>query len=128
MSDTASPAATPADTAAPSPCLSCGLCCSSFRVSFYWGEADDGPGGWVPVAFTESLTPHRRCMRGTNSNSPRCVALEGELKVAVACRIYGQRPSPCREFDSHDPDGSPNRRCQELRAQHGLPPLAFLKP
>jgi hypothetical protein len=29
------------------PCVSCGACCAHFRVSFYWAEADDAPGGIV---------------------------------------------------------------------------------
>lgn len=106
-----------------SPCQACGLCCASFRVSFYWGEADDAPGGWVPVAFTETLTPHRRCMAGTHSKTPRCIALTGQVGESVACSIYDQRPSPCREFDSHDGQGNPDQRCNALRLRHGLPPL-----
>lgn len=27
------------------PCLDCGICCTHFRISFYWAEADDTPGG-----------------------------------------------------------------------------------
>ncbi|MGB7648286.1 MAG: YkgJ family cysteine cluster protein, partial [Pseudomonas fluorescens] len=30
-----------------SPCLSCGACCSHFRVSFFWGECASS-GGTVP--------------------------------------------------------------------------------
>lgn len=105
------------------PCLSCGACCASFRVSFYWGEADDAPGGRVPAALTEQLTPHRRCMRGTSATQPRCVALAGEVGAGVSCAIYEQRPSPCREFDAFAPDGSVNPRCNQARQQHGLPPL-----
>lgn len=115
--------AIPLPSDSPSPCLSCGLCCASYRVSFYWGEADDAPGGVVPVALTESISPHRRCMQGTNSKTPYCVALGGEVGVAVACSIYEQRPTPCREFDTHEPDGSPNPRCNELRLRRGLAPL-----
>lgn len=77
----------------------------------------------MPVALTESISPHRRCMRGTNSKTPYCVALGGEVGVAVACTIYEQRPTPCREFDTHETDGSPNPRCNELRVRRGLPPL-----
>ena len=97
-------------------CQSCGACCAAFRVSFYWAEADDAPGGHVPVTLTEELTPHLRCMRGTHSRAPRCVALDGEVGGAVACRIYPQRPSPCREVI---PGDERCRRAQELRGLTG---------
>ena len=106
------------------PCLSCGACCSTFRVSFYWAEADDAAGGFVPAALTEQLTPHRRCMTGTSAARPRCVALAGEIGAGVCCTIYEQRPSPCREFDAFAPDGSVNPRCNRARQQHGLPLLS----
>jgi Fe-S-cluster containining protein len=108
---------------ASNPCLSCGACCANFRVSFYWGEADDAPGGFVPVALTEQLTLHRRCMQGTSASRPRCVALAGEVGQGVSCTIYGQRPTPCREFDAFEPDGGVNPRCNEARAKYGLPLL-----
>jgi len=98
------------------PCLSCGACCASFRVSFYWAEADDAGGGCVPARLTEQVNAHLRCMAGTQGKSPRCVALRGEVGKQVSCAIYERRPSPCREFDLLHEDGSPNPRCQRLRA------------
>lgn len=109
---------------APSPCLDCGACCAAFRVSFYWAEADDAPGGWVPGRLTEQLTAHRRCMLGTSRAQPLCVALEGTVGAEVRCTIYEQRPSPCREFEAYSPDGAPDPRCQGARAKWGLPPLS----
>lgn len=103
--------------------MSCGACCASYRVSFYWGEADDAPGGWVPVRFTSVVTPHLRAMQGTDCKSPRCVALQGEVGEAVSCSIYAQRPSTCREFDWHLDDGSVDPRCTDARSRRGLPPL-----
>lgn len=97
------------------PCQTCGACCTSFRVSFYWGEADDAPGGTVPAHLTEAVSPFLRCMKGTSSKPVRCIALEGEPGKQVSCSIYGQRPSPCREFDVLEADGTPNPRCAELR-------------
>ncbi|NMF88320.1 hypothetical protein [Aromatoleum petrolei] len=35
----------------PNPCLDWGVRCVNFRVSFYWGEGDDAPGG----------SPNRKC-------------------------------------------------------------------
>jgi len=53
-----------------------------------------------------------------NSQKPvRCVALKGEVGKQVTCSIYSQRPSPCREFDVFEEDGSANPRCAALRAQ-----------
>lgn len=105
------------------PCLRCGVCCTHFRISFYWAEADDAPGGWVPVALTEPLNPWRRCMKGTNGARRRCIALIGTVGEGVRCAIYAQRPSACREFPVYLADGTPNPKCQELRARAGLPPL-----
>jgi Fe-S-cluster containining protein len=102
------------------PCLSCGACCAHFRVSFYWTEADDAPGGQVPARLTEQVHEHLRCMKGTNVKPPRCVALQGEIGKQVACTIYELRPSPCREFNVLEADGTPNERCQKLRARAGL--------
>lgn len=107
----------------PNPCLDCGICCTHFRISFYWTEADDAPGGFVPVGMTEKLNHHLRCMQGSNSVPRRCVALAGELGRGVVCTIYEQRPTPCREFPVYLEDGTGNPKCDELRATIGLPPL-----
>ena len=102
--------------ASDSPCLSCGACCATFRVSFYWGEtASDSYA--VPLDLTEQLTPWHACMRGTNNRPPRCVALGGIVGEQVSCAIYPNRPSPCREFEAGEP------RCNEARARIGLPPV-----
>lgn len=108
------------------PCTSCGACCCSFRVSFYWAEADDAPDGHVPAALTEPLNLHRRAMKGTHPHPVRCIALEGQPAQAVSCSIYPQRPSPCREFDAWLPDGRANPDCNRVRARFGLPALPDL--
>lgn len=105
------------------PCLDCGICCTHFRISFYWGEGDDAPGGFVPAGMTEQLTPHLRCMKGSNELPRRCSALGGEVGKQVFCTIYENRPTPCREFPTHFEDGTPNPKCDELRAGIGLPHL-----
>jgi len=106
-----------------SPCMNCGACCSGLRVSFYWAEADDAPGGLVPVALTESVSLHLRCMKVDDRESWRCVALEGRVGVSVSCAIYPLRSSTCREFDPYDADGRPQEACNRARARHGLLPL-----
>ena len=111
------------------PCLRCGACCAHFRVSFYWGESDPAQGGTVPPDMTEDLSGFRRCMKGTNHQQPRCIALQGVIGNAVLCTIYAQRPSVCQEFGVDWVDGavrfSPEdlARCNQARAAWGLPPL-----
>lgn len=106
--------------AEPSPCQACGACCAAFRVDFHPAELSGGAfawGGGVPVALTVPVTAALVRMGGTDEASPRCAALAGEIGVAVACTIYGGRPSPCREFDIEHP------ACTRARRRHGLPPL-----
>lgn len=105
------------------PCLSCGACCAAYRVSMHWSEAEPTLGGAVPVALTETLGAHQRCMRGTWSEHPHCVALEGTVGTSVRCTIYEARPTPCRELRMSWEDGAPNPQCDRARARHGLPPL-----
>ena len=95
-------------------CQRCGACCAHYRVSFYWAEGNDAPGGQVPVELTEPLTPHLRCMRGTSSDAPHCVALQGEVGVSVGCSIYAQRPTTCHEVQVGD------AQCLKARAHHGI--------
>ena len=104
------------------PCMSCGACCAYFRVSFYWAEADDA-GGSVPAQLTEPVTPFLRCMRGTNQKRSHCVALDGIPGESARCRIYEQRPSPCREFMMSGENDEANEACDRARAYYGLPPL-----
>lgn len=106
------------------PCLQCGVCCTQFRVSFYWGEADDVTEEGVPVALTERLGPHRLMMKGTGGSNPRCIALDGELCRSVRCSIHPSRPSPCRAFEASWASGRPEERCDQARARLGLPPLS----
>ena len=104
-------------------CLPCGVCCTHFRISFYHGEVDDMPFGFVPADMVEQLTPFRACMKGTNQIDRRCIALAGTPGVQTCCTIYERRPTPCREFEVWDEAGMPNQRCQQLRTAHGLPVL-----
>lgn len=108
-----------------SPCLSCGACCAFFRVSFYWGEAASA-GGCVPDALTTQVSPHLSCMQGTSQKPARCVALTGQVGQAVACSIYQQRSSTCREFAMSGENGVPNPECDKARAFHGLVPLVVV--
>lgn len=99
------------------PCQHCGACCASFRVSFYWGETQAHPLGTVPVTLTQKVNDTYVCMKGTEINPVRCIALQGEVGVGVHCQIYSKRASTCREFNV----GS--SACQQARAKHGLPAI-----
>ena len=96
------------------PCQDCGACCATFRVSFYWAEADERG---IAKESTEQLTPFYACMAGTNAPAPRCVCLRGEVGKHTACGIYDQRPSPCRELQPGED------KCNRARTKHGLPAL-----
>lgn len=101
-------------TATPLDCQRCGACCAQFRVSFYWAEADDAPGGTVPVALTRPVGTLHRCMAGTEARPVRCVALQGEVGRSVGCGIYEQRSSTCRSVQPGD------EQCLKARTAHGL--------
>jgi Fe-S-cluster containining protein len=90
-------------------------------VSFYCGESDESPGGFVPAALTEKVHGQMLCMKGTNNYPPRCIALRGEVGKEVSCAIYENRPTTCREFNEYELDGTPNTRCFKLR---GITPPA----
>ena len=104
----------PSDPATSSPCQTCGACCASFRVSFYWAEAEARA---IPLELTEQVNATFSCMAGTNSRTPQCAALQGMVGQDLSCRIYQQRPSPCREVQPGD------AHCNRGRAIHGLAPL-----
>lgn len=101
-------------------CQSCGACCASFRVDFHPAELAGGSFAWgvgVPVAMTVPVTPAIVRMKGTDDPEPRCIALAGEIGKTVACTIYAERPSPCREFDTE------HAACARARQRCGLNPL-----
>ncbi|MDD3326818.1 MAG: YkgJ family cysteine cluster protein [Zoogloea sp.] len=105
----------PSPQASANPCQACGACCATFRVSFYWADAE---ARGLPPTLTEQVTPWLGCMAGTNHRKPRCVALAGAIGSEVGCRVYEQRPEPCREVQAGD------SQCLKARARHGLPALS----
>ncbi len=109
--------------ASENPCMTCGACCAIYRVSFHWSEAEPSLGGNVPIELTETRDRHHLCMRGTNCRAPHCIALEGTVGGPVRCRIYPQRPSPCRDLNPFEADGRMNAQCLKARLAYGLPPL-----
>ena len=99
---------------ADNPCLDCGACCKSFRVSFYWAEALERG---LPEGWTEQVTPQLLCRQGTNASAPYCAALGMGDAGLMACGVYAHRPSPCREVEMGD------EKCSRARGMHGLPPI-----
>lgn len=98
-------------------CTSCGACCAFFRVSFYWAEGEA-----IPDQLIEPLTSVYSCMAGTNAKQPRCMALDGEIGQQVACSIYAQRSSSCKEVEVGD------SQCFKARTAYGLIPLIEIDP
>ncbi len=101
------------------PCLDCGACCATYRVSFYWAEAE---ALGLPEALTEQVNAFYSCMAGTSRPAPRCLALQGAVGEQVACAVYAQRPSPCRELQAGDD------KCNKARTRHGLAPVVMHRP
>ncbi len=105
------------------PCLTCGACCAFYRASFYWGESDYAVPEGVPHELTDHLQSHYLVMKGTDSPTPRCIALMGILGAGVHCSIYERRASVCRNFDPSWLNGIANERCDKARVRWNLPPL-----
>ncbi len=105
------------------PCLSCGACCTQYRVAFHWMESDEVTEGGVPAALTQRLDPHRLCMRGTYGAPVRCVALDAQIGVYSRCTIHPNRPSVCREVDASWEFGAASSQCDRARLAHGMAPL-----
>lgn len=103
------------------PCLTCGACCSYFRISFYQGELVGGLGGFVPLENTTKLNDHFAVMKGSECGG-RCNALVGEIGKNISCSIYNNRPTPCREYPVLV-DGAINPQCNKAREKHNLKKL-----
>ncbi|HNC22157.1 YkgJ family cysteine cluster protein [Accumulibacter sp.] len=104
----------PSTTSSSVDCRQCGACCATFRVSFYWAEAD---AMGLPVALVEPMGRWYACLTGTNTKSPRCAALQGTVGQRASCTAYPHRPSPCRELQFGD------AKCTLARRRHGLPAI-----
>ncbi|MBH1434054.1 MULTISPECIES: YkgJ family cysteine cluster protein [Stenotrophomonas] len=107
------------------PCMTCGACCTQYRVAFHWMESDEVTPGGVPHQLTEVLDPHRLCMRGTHSKPVRCVALDAQIGVYSRCTIHPNRPSVCREVDASWEYGKASPQCDKARIAYGLDPLTL---
>lgn len=105
------------------PCLTCGACCTRYRVAFHWLESDAARPDGVPLVLTEPLDGHRLCMRGTRHEPVRCVALDARIGEHSRCTIHARRPSVCREVAASWESGQPSPQCDRARLAHGLAPL-----
>nr|WP_137937186.1 YkgJ family cysteine cluster protein [Chitinivorax sp. B] len=103
-------------------CLSCGVCCAAFRVSFHVSELES-EGGCVPDRLAVPEIGSTARLRGTDYVRPRCIARIGVIGQSVSCGIYLERPSPCHEFAPLAEIGQYAEACNRARAGHGLPPL-----
>lgn len=54
-------------------------------------------------------------MKGTEKGGAPCVALRHNPEEGYRCSIYENRPSPCREFNILNDDGTINADCQRLQ-------------
>ena len=104
------------------PCMTCGACCTQYRVTLHWMETD-AAGGIVPHAMTEPFGPHQVVMRGTWESQPRCVALDAEIGSYSRCTIHAARPQPCRDVPASWEFGEASPQCDKARMAHGLPAL-----
>ncbi len=104
-------------------CGRCGACCAAFRVDFHVSELRDQHGNGVPEHMAVPVARTLMRMRGTDEESPRCIALTGEVGCSVACAIYADRPSPCRDFAPYAALGIGEPACDRARARYGLDPL-----
>jgi Fe-S-cluster containining protein len=101
-------------------CFHCGQCCQHFRVSFYHGELAAHGADGVPQELVTQITPHLACMKGTEMGGKACIALTHSQTDGYRCSIYESRPSPCREFNILNNDGTENPDCKKLRERIGL--------
>jgi hypothetical protein len=109
----------------PHPCLSCGACCASFRVSLHWSEADAALGGRVPAELTEPVRIHELAMRGTSQARPRCIALDADIGRFSRCTIHARRPPACAAVAASWESGEASAQCDRARLAHGLPVLTM---
>jgi Fe-S-cluster containining protein len=80
----------------------------------------------VPTHLAIKVDDETSVMRGTDiTHNTRCKALIGEVGKNGSCKIYENRPSPCRKFESSYSYGVKEPRCDEARAAHSLPPLTL---
>jgi len=102
-------------------CQTCGACCVSHPcVGIRPSENVDSDRFWnVTAEIDGNEIVVDRYMR-RDAETFACVALEGDLRVHVACTIYENRPLTCRQIEA----GSD--RCHAIRRAFGIEPFLSL--
>lgn len=105
------------------PCLKCGACCATYRVTFLKAELD-GPNNQL-AKISKDNGGLWQIMPGTDKrHNPCCNYLKGTIGRSASCGVYESRPSPCKIFKASYEDGVTEApRCNEARRHHGLKPL-----
>lgn len=112
---------TPPDAPIPD-CLDCGACCGSLICVGVRAEENVSPDDYWEITAqgkTGEIVVNRYLRR--DSENFACTALEGEIGVAVGCRIYEERPQMCRIFEA----GSD--RCHTIRRAYGIEPFLTIQ-
>ena len=78
----------PSDAA---PCQACGACCAYSAEWPRFGLESDATIAAIPRVYVDDARGRMRC------DGDRCSALQGEVGVATACRVYAVRADVCRE-------------------------------
>ncbi len=100
------------------PCLTCGVCCTNYRVEFFDLRAAIHGRHRARCAGPRSARQGNRARMKRYRTAPvRCVALGDLGNDCVGCTIYEQRSRPCRDF----PFASYG--CHDTRAKFDLPAL-----
>lgn len=94
----------------PSPCQSCGACCSYDAGWPRFTLEDDAAIARIPEAFV--TRSGMRCV------GDRCSALRGKIGEATACAVYDVRPDVCHACQPGDEE------CNMARRRFGLSELA----
>ena len=94
-------------------CQSCGACCA---YSADWPRFALETEEEILAIPREVVDDARGTMRCTGD---RCVALHGEVGVAVTCTVYAVRPEVCRACQPGDDS------CQLARRRFGLAPVSL---
>lgn len=90
-------------------CQQCGACCAPNTDWLSYPEVTDEEALALPERFRLQIIDGELATRD-RPGGVRCVALEGELGVAVRCEVHAVRPAVCRAFTA----GS--QHCLDARA------------
>ncbi len=106
----------------PPDCLTCGACCASPFVGEGYIQLEKDEESrlarkGLPVLVIVPDPEDRIVMLGTKHNGEGirvCAALTGRVGKQVACNIYEERPTLCRQFEAGSPE------CHQARRAVGI--------